>query len=268
MNFRYIKSANTNQLVQSFYELNVAETSIPLSSKIIPTAQSHIIFVDSEEGIETNFKSITYKNLGLIVLGQSYKSYTLKAIKPYFNFGISFHPTALYKLLKTDISKFTDKHIDLSKVESPLYSLLNPIFKENLKGEALASKIESQLAKLDIYESKNTLLVDEVIKVIYDREGIINVEELLKIFPISQKNLEIQFKKIIGLTPLKFIKLYKFLCLMRQYESNKATISQLVDYYAYYDFSHFSKDFKLFMNLKPADYFKTENKFLSNYLKE
>ncbi|AUC77201.1 DUF6597 domain-containing transcriptional factor [Olleya sp. Bg11-27] len=267
MNFRYIECTSTNQLVQNFYELNVGDKRIPLSSKILPTAQSHILFIDTASDLETNFKNATFKNKGVVILGQSYKSYALKADKPFFAFGINFHPTALYKILETDISKLTDKHINLSQINNKLFELLEPIFKENIKGETLAERIEIQLSKLDLYENKNTILVDDVIKVIYDKEGKVNVEELLKLFPISQKNLEIQFKKIVGLTPIKFIKLYKFLSLMKQYESKKSTIARLVDYYDYYDLSHFSKDFKLFMNQKPSDYFKSDNELLNNYLK-
>ncbi|QCE42190.1 DUF6597 domain-containing transcriptional factor [Psychroserpens sp. NJDZ02] len=267
MNFRYIECTSTNQLVQNFYEFNVGDESIPLSSKILPTAQSHIIFIDSDSNLETNFKNATFNNKGLVIIGQSYKSYAIKANTPLFIFGINFHPTALYKILKTDISKLTDKHINLSKIDNILFELLEPIFKENIKGETLAKRLETQLSKLDLYECKNTILVDDVIKVIYNKEGKINVEELLKRFPISQKNLEIQFKKIVGLTPIKFIKLYKFLSLMKQYESKKSSITKLVDYYEYYDLSHFTKDFKLFMNQKPSDYFKSDNELLNNYLK-
>ena len=265
MNFRYIECTNTNQLVQNFFELTVDQSSIPLKSKVIPTAQSHIIYTNTP--IQTECNKVTYNSNGLVVLGQSYKSYVVKATNPYFNFGINFHPTALYKILKTDISKLTDKHVSLSEIDNKLYTLLSPIFKENLKGTALAKRIENQLQKLEVYESKNTKLVDEAVKLIYKKEGKINVEELLKTFPISQKHLEVQFKKTIGLTPLKFIKLYRFLSLMKQYESKKTSITQLIDYYAYYDLSHFTKDFKLFMNQKPSDYFKSENIFLNNYLK-
>ena len=267
MNFRYIECTNTNQLVQNFYELTVEQTSIPLVSRVIPTAQSHILFFKSKSPLETGVRNKIYKNKGIVVFGQSYKSYTMKAHNPYFNFGINLHPTALYKILKIDISKLTDKHISLSKIDTKLYDLLCPVFKENLKGTALAKRIENQLQKLEVYESKNTKLVDEAVKLIYKKEGKINVEELLKTFPISQKHLEVQFKKTIGLTPLKFIKLYRFLSLMKQYESKKTSITQLIDYYAYYDLSHFTKDFKLFMNQKPSDYFKSENIFLNNYLK-
>ncbi|WP_289044318.1 helix-turn-helix domain-containing protein [uncultured Olleya sp.] len=268
MNFRYIECTKPNQLIQNFFELNVELSSTPLSSRIIPTAQSHILFFKSQLPLQTGVNNKIFKNKGIVVFGQSYKSYTLLAQKPYYNFGINFHPTALYKILKTDISKFTDQHINLSEVDQKLYQLLDPIFKQEFSGEELANKIEKKLLKLELYESKNTKLVDDAIHVIYKKEGRINVEEILKIFPISQKHLETQFKKTIGLTPLKFIKLFKFVSLMRKYETTNTPISQLIDYYAYYDFSHFTKDFKLFMNLKPSDYFNTKTPFLSNYLKK
>ncbi|WGD34981.1 helix-turn-helix domain-containing protein [Olleya sp. YS] len=267
MNFKYIECVNDNPLINNFYELNVGNSSIPLHSKVIPTAQCHIIFLKSSTPIEIVLKNNTYKNIGLVVLGQSYKSYQLNAKAAYYNFGINFHPTGLYKLLKRDISKLTDKHEKLSEVSLDLFNLLNPLFEEQLDCNILAKKIEKQLLNIEIFENKNTELVDEAIKLIYNKEGKINVDELLKSIPISQKHLEVQFKKIVGLTPLKFIKLYKFLNLMKKYESKKASISQLIEYYGYYDLSHFTKDFMLFMNQKPTEYFKSDNEFLNNYLK-
>ncbi|RAJ16873.1 helix-turn-helix domain-containing protein [Olleya aquimaris] len=269
MNFKYIECVTENTLINNFYELNVDSTSIPLHSKVIPTAQCHIIYLKSEVPIETIFKNNKFNNSGLIVLGQSYKSYKLHAKAPYYNLGINLHPTGLYKLLKSDISKFTDKHVKLSEINLELFNLLSPLFEEQIDDcNHLAKKIEKQLLSLDLFENNNTRLVDEAIKLIYQKEGKINVEELLKQIPISQKHLELQFKKIVGLTPLKFIKLYKFLNLMKKYESKQASISQLIEYYSYYDLSHFSKDFNLFMNQKPTDYFKSDNEFLNNYLKE
>ncbi|WP_397363163.1 DUF6597 domain-containing transcriptional factor [Olleya sp. R77988] len=267
MNFKYIKCINDNTLINNFYELSVDNSSIPLNSKVIPTAQCHIIFLDTKTPIEIEFKNNTYKNNGLVVLGQSYKSYNLKAKASYYNFGINLHPTGLYKLLKTDVSQLTDKHIKLSDIDTGLFSILNPLFEEKNESNILAKKIEKRLLNIELFENKNTRLVDEAIRLIYNNEGIINVEALLKLLPISQKHLETQFKKMVGLTPLKFIKLYKFVNLMKKYESKQASITQLIDYYDYYDLSHFTKDFKLFMDQKPKEYFKSDNEFINNYLK-
>lgn len=267
MNFKYIECINENSLINNFYVLNVNDNSIPLTTKVIPTAQCHIIFLKTKIPIEIRFKDNTFKNTGLVVLGQSYKSYNLYAKSAYYNFGINLHPTGLYKLLKTDISKLTDKHLKLSEIDNNLQCILNPIFEVNTEATILSKKIEKTLLNFNLYEDKNTLLIDKAIKLIYQKEGIISVEQLLKPLNISRKNLEIQFKKIVGLTPNKFIKLYKFLSLMKHYESKQATISKLIEYYNYYDLSHFTKDFQLFMNQKPNSYFKSDNEFLHNYLK-
>ena len=91
MNFRYIECIKPNQLIQNFFELNVEQSSTPLSSRIIPTAQSHILFFKSQLPLQTGVNNKIFKNKGIVVFGQSYKSYTLLAQKPYYNFGINFH---------------------------------------------------------------------------------------------------------------------------------------------------------------------------------
>ncbi|MBR9916006.1 MAG: AraC family transcriptional regulator [Algicola sp.] len=78
--------------------------------------------------------------------------------------------------------------------------------------------------------------------------------------------MENQFKKIVGLTPGKYIRLYRFLKLMRKHESHEIDLNDLILMYNYYDRSHFTKDFKLFMRQSPKTYFKNNNLLLNEYL--
>ena len=55
---------------------------------------------------------------------------------------------------------------------------------------------------------------------------------------------------------------------MRKYASKSVKIKDLIFMYDYYDESHFSKEFKLFMKSSPKEYFKKDNPFLKEYLKE
>ena len=114
----------------------------------------------------------------------------------------------------------------------------------------------------------NLHIIDKVIDYIWEKEGLINVSDLLNLAAISQKSLEIHFKKIVGITPGKYIRLWRFLKLMRKYESGKIKLIDLIQMYDYYDHSHFSKDFLLFMNETPQSYFKKDNHLLEEYLKE
>ncbi|WP_452597659.1 helix-turn-helix domain-containing protein, partial [Pontimicrobium sp. MEBiC01747] len=73
---------------------------------------------------------------------------------------------------------------------------------------------------------------------------------------------------IVGVTPGKYIKLYRFLKLMRKYASKPIKFKDLIFMYDYYDESHFLKEFKLFMKESPKEYFKKDNTFMKEYLKE
>ena len=80
------------------------------------------------------------------------------------------------------------------------------------------------------------------------------VDEIL----ISQKSLEIYFKKIVGLTPGRYIRQFRFLNLMKKHLSKEIDLKDLINKYNYYDSSHFAKDFKLFMNQDLKSFFKQD----------
>lgn len=266
MKYKRIDCITPNTLIHSFYELELKAEDIPLMSSVIPTALSHILHVDSEKAVEANNQNEVFQNIGTVVIGQSYKTYKLLAKSTCYNFGINFHPTALYKLTGSDLSELSNKHKNLSEVNKRLYDTLHPLFLQKKEAPVLSKLIEEKINELTIIEDRNTKIIDEAIDLIFKRRGLISVDEILKKLPISQKNLQIQFKKMVGLTPIKFIKLNKFLSMIKYMKKKKISITELIDTYNYYDLSHFTKDFKLFMGQTPSEYFDTDNKFSNNYL--
>lgn len=267
MFFNNIECQNINPLIQNFYEFQVKAEDVPLTSSIVPTAQCHIVNIDSKLPVEVNIENNLYQNNGTIVAGQSYKSFKVKANASCYCFGIALHPTALFKLFGKDLSNITDKHLSLCHISSELHNTIHSLFKAKYDASSLAKILEKKILNLPISEDKNTKHVDNAISLIYKTEGIITVEKLLTHIPISQKHLQTQFKKIVGLTPIKFIKLYKFYNLMKKIESKSDTITNLINYYEYYDLSHFTKDFRLFMNEQPKNYFDKEQELTQKYLK-
>ncbi len=53
---------------------------------------------------------------------------------------------------------------------------------------------------------------------------------------------------------------------MSKYESKEIDLNDLIHMYDYYDRSHFTKDFILFMRQSPKTYFNTNNPLLNEYL--
>lgn len=265
MTLNYFDHSPVSHIIDEYYELKFGEESIPFESTVLPIGNTHITSVFyGEQKATFNKEEIPLE--GIVISGQFFRSYQFKTTKASHAFGISFHPTALFKILNTDISELYNKHLQLCKYNSNLYQLLNPIMNVSKSSEQIVKKLNILFQNINLNINKNTIEVDKAIDIIKSKEGLLNIQEILDQVKISQKTLENQFKKIVGLTPGKYTRLYRFLKLMRKYESKVIDLNDLIHIYDYYDRSHFTKDFKLFIHQSPKTYFNTNNPLLKEYL--
>ena len=268
MEFKYLNKDKNHPVIEHFYQIKITEEDLPFKSIILPANQATItcIYGNQQYIIKDNYKT-PLKNLTLS--GQIHGGYEYIVNDPGYSIGFSLKPSALYKIMQTDISKITNKHISLKEINLDLYNQLNPLFL-TYKND-ISTLITSLYEVFDAFpyvEDENITHIDKAIDFIIEKEGLIKVHELLKVVPFSQKSLENKFKKIIGLTPGRYIRQYRFMRLMRKYTSKQIDLKDLMCMYNYYDHSHFTRDFKLFMLQTPSTYFKNEYPFLNKYLKE
>lgn len=268
MIFKYLDENINNPLIDHFYQLTISKKALPFESLIVPIGHTNITYVFSDEYQKAKLKGkeILYKDL--ILTGQIYGSYQLEIISESVNLGFALKPTALYKILQQDISKFNNQHIALKSVNEKLFHQFNEIFLSTRNNEnAFVNSVDEILKTLPLSEDTNLKHIDKAVDYIFEKEGLLKVQDLLKIIPLSQKSLEIQFKKIVGVTPGKYIRQHRFICLMQNYASKKYNLSDLLYMFNYYDISHFSKDFKYFIGQTPKAYFKSDYPLLQEYLK-
>lgn len=266
MTLKYFEPTNLNHIVAELFHLSFEESDIPFESTILPISCISItnIYSKNQSAIFNN-KETALQNL--TITGQFYQSYQFLVNSKGHSYGISFHPTAIYKLTKLDVSTITGKHLPLIEFSKALYETLNPIFKKHQNNISnLTKNLKKALSYFPLEQNNTITQIDRVIELIQLKEGLINTNEILDYVNFSQKTLETQFKKIIGLTPGKYIRLYRFLKLMRKYESKEIDLKDLIHMYNYYDQSHFAKDFKHFMKQSPKEYFKSEHRLLNEYL--
>lgn len=268
MTLKYYDTNSISHIVEDLYYLNFSENDLPFESPILPVCGTHIAFVyDSKQSFKINSKKTSIN--GLIVSGQFFQSYILKVTGKSQTFGLVFQPTTLFKLTNLDISSISDRHLPLKDFSQELFNKLNPIFKQYKEDfPALIKTLNETLLEIDLIKNETVDQIDKVINFIHLKEGMLNTYDLLEHITFSQKTLETQFKKIVGLTPGRYIRLYRFTKLMQKYEQNKVSIKDLLYMYNYYDFSHFSKDFKYFMKQSPKDYFETDYPLLHEYLQK
>ncbi|MBQ0768508.1 MAG: AraC family transcriptional regulator [Bizionia sp.] len=265
MTYDAYPSTSKIALIHEYFEIGFSNSVIPFQSKILPVAMPTISFI--KKGVlEAKTSDKDYNLEGIILTGQFFRSYSIEANEAYKGVGITLHPTTLYKLLDRDISKLSNKHLALEDVSISLHTALAYVLKSELKERKALIALEKALKGIVVSKDPNIKEIDRAVNLITKRKGLISVNELIDKMSFSQKTLETHFKKMVGLTPGRFIKLNRFLNLMQKYESQDINLKNLIFKYNYYDEAHFYKDFKLFMNDTPKNFFKKETEFLKKYI--
>ena len=266
MTLKYFDTKDVEPLVEELFLLNFSQENVLFESRILPICRSSITYIfKNSQSIFFNGHETSVKNL--IVTGQFSESYRLLVEKESFSYGMVFQPTALHKITGLDIHEITNQHLPLKTFSSELFQFLNPIFESHINDlEQLTLTLKNAILKFPVKTNDVIDQIDKVIDIIQKKEGMLNTYELLDAVDFSQKTLETHFKKIVGLTPGKYIRLHRFLTLMRKYEGKEIDLKDLIYMHNYYDHSHFGKDFNNFMKQSPKDYFKEEHPLLSEYL--
>lgn len=170
-----------------------------------------------------------------------------------YSLGALMHPTALSKLLREDMSAFTNKAFDGTLIQSKLkglYTELEDTLNVSSKISLLNNFFSSAFAETI---SVNTM-TDYAVKLL-QQPGFQNIKKLASQLQISERHLEIQFKKHVGISPKTYSLINRFKR-MEKLLHDKADIQweQMNFAHEYYDQSHFIKDFKRFTGHTPSHY--------------
>ncbi|WP_026776506.1 helix-turn-helix domain-containing protein [Polaribacter sp. Hel_I_88] len=107
----------------------------------------------------------------------------------------------------------------------------------------------------------------EITAYIFNKKGMLTVQELLDVFPHSKRTLERIFAREVGASPYRFICLVRFNNIIRELEKQEHdSLTSLIAKYDYYDQSHFEKDFKKFLGQSIKEYSNNFNPLLTNAL--
>lgn len=266
MNHSYFDSNEVPNLIEDYFHLSFIESDLPFKSVIIPIGLTHLFYIRTgTQKVSFNGNDTLLK--GLIVTGQYFRSYDFSTNSITNSIGANLHPTALHKLLNIDVSELENTHAPLSQINKTFHKELLSVFENSRDSNELISNLNLFFLKVSLHITKNTKQIDHAISYIREKDGLLSVQDIVDEIAMSQKSLEIHFKKIVGLTPGRYIRQFRFINLMKKYISKEIELRDLIYNYNYYDSSHFSKDFKLFMNQDLKTFFQEDYPLLKTYLK-
>ncbi|HEX2608259.1 MAG TPA: helix-turn-helix domain-containing protein [Flavisolibacter sp.] len=232
-----------------------------------PTGFCSIVFNSGDDYILQNKK---YEQLAVprqFISGQSIYSYKL-----FFNgvinlAGIVLKPAALASLFHHPTYQYTEERITLREVFKPsvvekLSDQLAQVGDDNEKAKLLEGFLTIQCGQPQLDD------IDRVANLIVERNGMIDVSELLKEVFMSRRNFERKFFKKVGLSPKYYARLRRISFVMNAIAGKKkADWSHLFSECEFYDQSHFIRDFVEFTGRTPQQYLD-ENLELANLVEK
>jgi AraC-like DNA-binding protein len=190
----------------------------------------------------------TYKSF---IVGNMTRPVQSGAQQHYDLLGIRFHPGGLHGLIPTPLDEFTDTMADLQ-----YYPSLHHWFERLQEAAGLEKR----------YHLLNTLLLAQLrpaspksvtmsLRKLQQHQGNIRIADLSREIGLSQKQLERQFKTVVGVTPKQMARVIQFrhmTTLLRT--KGEDSLLQLAVDGGYSDHAHFTKAFKEFSGSTPQQF--------------
>ncbi|MEZ5344994.1 MAG: helix-turn-helix domain-containing protein [Pyrinomonadaceae bacterium] len=201
-----------------------------------------------------------------IVVGQISSHISIQATQSVDLFGIRFHPSGLYPLLRSPLNEFTDR---IESLDTVFGRFGKEIEEEIFLARSAMERIlilEKSLSRS--YEHPaNGVLISAAIDIIQANHGVIKVESLTKCLGTNWKALQRNFHREIGVSPKLFCRITRLQNVLRSMSGNRESSWADIAYtYGYVDQAHFINDFRDFSGLSPNAYVKQQTSMSDSFV--
>ncbi len=242
-------SKSLEPFLQGYLEADYRNTSESGEHTLFPNGYSGIFFNFGNQG-KLIIKE-EYKTPLVSAFGQIDRHFTIVHYPGFYSLGVLFKPTVLSWLLKVDMSSLTNKAFDGRLIDSQFRVLHEqiedtPFVKDKIK------LFEDHFTNELIRREYKPTIADHALLML-NQSG--DVQLISKQLQVSQRHLEAQFKKVIGLSPKSYSLIMRFKRIEEQFKkTSRVSWKELPFASEYYDQNHFIKDFKRFTGLTPSSY--------------
>jgi methylphosphotriester-DNA--protein-cysteine methyltransferase len=244
--------------------------NMPVKDLIVespPSGFCSIVFNSGNPYFLQNKKHVKLAVPNSFIAGQSIYSYKLFLNGTISLVGIVFKPAALATLFKLPMFEYTEERIDLRT------ALGCRMVDELACKIAAAEDADARVKLLEAFvlshynrEKPKPDYIDYAANLIVEKNGLLNVNDLMKDVFMSRRNFERKFFKKVGLSPKYYARIRRIGYLMNLIAGKKEVEwSAVFSECEYYDQSHFIKDFLEFTGRTPQQYL-AENRELATML--
>ncbi|MCB0448933.1 MAG: AraC family transcriptional regulator [Confluentibacter sp.] len=205
------------------------------------------------------------------ITGQQTTSYTLIVEhKKTGIIGAALKPTALWQWFKIPMQNLTNR---VKKIEEVITEDTQSFLNQYQLAPTIEDKIhtiESFLINLSSKIQTKPSLIDQCLDIIFSTKGCVTPKELTRITGLSERSLQLEFKKQIGVSPLQYARIIRFNNLFMEIAKprQETDLLFLASIYNYYDTSHLYKDFIKFTGIAPTSFSLEKFKLLEELVIE
>lgn len=237
-----LPSKELEHFVKRIYEINIPRPSTFEENRVIPMGMGTITIVlkgDPRIKGKNGIRKFPKYALG----GQYFPTFSFDSTTPLLYYGVALKPTASYKLFGIYLADIQNDFLLFDEVVGGEADIIyQKLLDTDSTDERLNILDEFMLGQLPNKVIYNHL--DVVIDYIYEKQGILKVQDLCDYEDISRRYLEKKFKKYIGFTPGQFIRQVRFNFTCAAIAKGKNPVDDILTQFKYYDRSHFMKKFK------------------------
>ena len=235
--------------------------------KIIPDGFPEIIFhLGDAYRINLSGKWETQsKNL---LAGQIRKFFFLENTGASSMVGIKFRPTALSHLYGISMNELTDDVVDVHEALNDAFLEVEQSLRKAVSPEEKAAVLNTYFTTVLAHVVINRNPADRAVDLILEKHGMVTVSEMCETTGVGERQLQNLFKKYVGLSPKYFAQIIRFSYIFELVQQNNQSWSDLSYHAAYYDQSHFIRNFRNFTGENPGDYSFLEENMANFFLKK
>jgi AraC-like DNA-binding protein len=170
-------------------------------------------------------------------------------------FGARLKPWGLKFLTEANVKAFRDQFLPLSKLFEPYkVKSLKAILKDKELEEGIAI-LKEFLLDLMNQNKDNDLLFISFLSELYENPVKQDLQAIYEKSHYSPRQFERKTIELTGLSPKKLCKVARFNQVRLQlFRNREMDLHDCMHEYGYYDYPHFSKDFKECIGLTPKEY--------------